>query len=587
MSTYDLLLKGGVIIDGLRTPRYTADVGIARGRIAQIGGIAESEAARVIDARDLIVAPGFVDLHTHYDSQVFWDPYCTLSGWHGVTSVAIGNCGFGFAPVKPEHRERAMLTMERNEAVRATTMAAGMPWDWETYPEFLDSLERTPKGLNMLSYGSLNPLMSYVMGHEAAKARPATAEERACMRAILSEMMDVGACGFSAQLLGPNSIQRDYDGTPMITDTMSPDDLIAFAEVLREKGRGIIQVLGADQELTEKLCEVSGRPVIWNTLVLHADQHGLTYGYYKDKLRWLEDANRRGRRIFAQTVTAQNNYEFSLDEWNLFDTIPAWREITMGSTAERMRKMRDEDLRQAVRDSYKPQPLVGALTTAIPDVYIGEGFSDEVRSLEGMTVGELAERDNKHPVDVMLDVALVDDLKTMFVTPPQEIDMEAMREMANSPFALPGISDGGAHMKFLTMGRYPTEFLTYLVRENDIMDLEQAHWRLSGYPALAAGFTDRGFLREGAPADLIVYDYDALEVLPTERLYDFPGRRLAPGAESRGLPVHHRQRRDHLRERRMYWRDAGPVVARWPRGLIKNAVRRWICMDPRRSATPV
>ena len=522
MSTYDLLLKGGVVIDGLRTPRFTSDVAIADGRIAQIGGIAESEAARVIDARDLIVAPGFVDLHTHYDSQVFWDPYCTLSGWHGVTSVAIGNCGFGFAPVKPEHRERAMLTMERNEAVRVKTMAAGMPWDWETYPEFLDSLERTPKGLNMLSYGSLNPLMAYVMGHQTAKERPANAEERVAMCAMLGEMMDVGACGFSAQLLGPTSIQRDYDGTPMITDTMSPDDLIAFAEVLREKGRGIIQVLGADQELTEKLCEVSGRPVIWNTLVLHADQHGLTYGYYKDKLRWLEDANRRGRRIFAQTVTAQNNYEFSLDEWNLFDTIPAWREITMGSTAERMRKMRDEDLRQAVRDSYKPQPLVGALTTAIPDVYIGEGFSDEVRSLEGMTVGELAERDNKHPVDVMLDVALVDDLKTMFVTPPQEIDMEAMREMANSPFALPGISDGGAHMKFLTMGRYPTEFLTHLVRENDIMDLEQAHWRLSGYPALAAGFKDRGFLREGAPADLNVYDYDALEVLPTERLYDFP-----------------------------------------------------------------
>ena len=522
MPTYDLLLKGGVVIDGLRTPRYTADVAIAGGRIAQIGSFAESEAARVIDAQDLIVAPGFVDLHTHYDSQVFWDPYCTLSGWHGVTSVAIGNCGFGFAPVKPEHRQRAMLTMERNEAVRATTMAAGMPWDWETYPEYLDSLERTPKGLNMLSYASLNPLIAYVMGHEAAKERQATAEELARMCAILGEMMDAGACGFSAQLLGPNSIQRDYDGTPMITDLMSHDYLFAFAEVLREKGRGIIQLLGAGEELTEKLCEVSGRPVIWNTLVLHADQHGLTYGYYKDKLRWLEDANRRGRRIFAQTVTAQNNYEFSLDEWNLFDTIPAWREITIGSTEERMRKMRDPELRDKVRDSYSPRPLVGALTTAIPDVYIGEGFSDEVRALEGMTVGEVARRDNKHPVDVMLDLSLADNLKTMFVTPPQEIDMEAMREMANSPFALPGISDGGAHMKFLTMGRYPTEFLTDLVRENDIMDLEQAHWRLSAYPALAAGFTDRGVLREGAPADVNVYDYDALEVLPTERLYDFP-----------------------------------------------------------------
>ena len=521
MPRYDLLLKGGVILDGARTPRFTGDVAIADGRIAGIGRIAEREAARVFDARELIVAPGFVDLHTHYDSQVFWDPYCTLSGWHGVTSVVIGNCGFGFAPVKPEHRERAMLTMERNEAVRMSTMAAGMPWDWETYPEFLDSIERTPKGLNMLSYVGLNPLMSYVMGQEAAKERPATDEERAEMCRLLSEALDAGGCGISAQRLGPKTVQRDYDGTAMITDTMSPDDLLAFAGVLREKGRGIIQLLGEEPELTERLCEVSGRPVIWNAVVLTADQHGVTHGRYKDLLKWFDEANRRGNRIFGQTVTAQNNYEFSLDHWNLFDTISAWRNMTLGTPEERMRKMRDPDLRKALRDGYRPGPL-GSLTNAIPDLTIGESFSEETRSLEGLTVGEVAELQNKHVIDVMLDTALAGDLRTQFITPPQQIDMEAMRELANSPFSLPGISDGGAHMKFMTTGRYPTEFLTYLVRENDIMDLEQAHWRLSGYPAMAAGFTDRGVLREGAPADLIVYDYDGLNLLPTERLHDFP-----------------------------------------------------------------
>ena len=538
MPRYDLLLKGGVILDGARTPRFTGDVAIADGRIAGIGRIAEREAARVFDARELIVAPGFVDLHTHYDSQVFWDPYCTLSGWHGVTSVVIGNCGFGFAPVKPEHRERAMLTMERNEAVRMSTMAAGMPWDWETYPEFLDSIERTPKGLNMLSYVGLNPLMSYVMGQEAAKERPATDEERAEMCRLLSEALDAGGCGISAQRLGPKTVQRDYDGTAMITDTMSPDDLLAFAGVLREKGRGIIQLLGEEPELTEQLCEVSGRPVIWNAVVLTADQHGITHGRYKDLLKWFDEANRRGNRIFGQTVTAQNNYEFSLDHWNLFDTISAWRNMTLGTVEERMRKMRDPELRKALRDGYRPGPL-GSLTNAIPDLTIGESFSEETRSLEGLTVGEVAESQNKHVIDVMLDTALADGLRTQFITPPQQIDMEAMRELANSPFCLPGISDGGAHMKFMTTGRYPTEFLTYLVRENDIMDLEQAHWRLSGYPALAAGFTDRGVLREGAPADLIVYDYDGLNLLPTERLHDFPAGdwRLSQKAEGYRLTV--------------------------------------------------
>ena len=538
MPRYDLLLKGGVILDGARTPRFTGDVAIADGRIAGIGRIAEREAARVFDARELIVAPGFVDLHTHYDSQVFWDPYCTLSGWHGVTSVVIGNCGFGFAPVKPEHRERAMLTMERNEAVRMSTMAAGMPWDWETYPEFLDSIERTPKGLNMLSYVGLNPLMSYVMGQEAAKERPATDEERAEMCRLLSEALDAGGCGISAQRLGPKTVQRDYDGTAMITDTMSPDDLLAFAGVLREKGRGIIQLLGEEPELTERLCEVSGRPVIWNAVVLTADQHGVTHGRYKDLLKWFDEANRRGNRIFGQTVTAQNNYEFSLDHWNLFDTISAWRNMTLGTVEERMRKMRDPELRKALRDGYRPGPL-GSLTNAIPDLTIGESFSAETRSLEGLTVGEVAESQNKHVLDVMLDTALADGLRTQFITPPQQIDMEAMRELANSPFSLPGISDGGAHMKFMTTGRYPTEFLTYLVRENDIMDLEQAHWRLSGYPAMAAGFTDRGVLREGAPADLIVYDYDGLNLLPTERLHDFPAGdwRLSQKAEGYRLTV--------------------------------------------------
>ena len=523
MPEYDLVIAGGTVIDGLRTPRFTADVAIQGGRIAAIGSVARSDAARVIDARGQIVCPGFVDLHTHYDSQVFWDPYCTISGWHGVTSVVIGNCGFGFAPVKPADRMRSMLTMERNEAVRATTMAAGMPWDWETYPEFLDSLERTPKGLNLLSYVGLNPLMTYVMGLDAAKSRGATASERAEMARLLAEALDAGGCGFSAQLLGPSSVQRDFDGTPMITDTMSHDDLVFFAGVLREKRRGFIQVIGADPALTEKLCAASGRPVVWNALVLAADQHGNTYGQYRDVIRWIDDANARGHRIFAQALTCQNNYEFALDEWNLFDSIPAWRAVTMGTPAERAAKMRDPALRAALKASFNPkQTMVGATVTAIPELVVAEVGRRELEEHVGFSIAELAAKSGAHPIDAMLDLALADDLRTRFVTPPQQIDMAAMREVVNSAFALPGVSDGGAHMKFVTLGRYPTEFLSLLVRDHQLMDLEQAHWRLSAYPALAAGIRDRGFLREGAPADVLVYDLERLRVLPTERLHDFP-----------------------------------------------------------------
>ena len=530
MARYDLLLKGGTVIDGQRTPRYTGDIAIADGRIAQMGNVAELEAERVFNAKDLIVAPGFIDLHTHFDSQIFWDPYCTMSGWHGVTSVVIGNCGFGFAPVQPEDRERAMLTLERNEAIRATTMAAGMPWDWVTYPEFLDSLERTPKGVNVLSYMGLAPIMTSVMG-EQGKGRAATAEEQQKMGALLSEALDAGACGFSAQMLGADSVQRDYDGTPMITDIMAPDDLLFFAEVLREKGRGFVQVLGSDFDLFEKVAEVSGRPLIWNTLEFAADQHGNTYGYWKDMLKWLEGCNERGNRIFGHAVTCNIETQFSFEDWNLYDGNPNWRAVTLGSISERIENMRDKDLRQALIDDFdhkcekvkaKPDHMAGAYLSSICNTVVAEGKTPAGKELEGYTIGEIAARDNKHPIDTMLDIALSENLETVFQRIPKETDMDIMEEVINAPFTLPGLSDGGAHMKFLTTGRYPTDFIGRLVRDNNLMDLEQAHWRLSGYSAMAAGFTDRGLLREGAPADIVVYDYDELDSLPPERLHDFP-----------------------------------------------------------------
>ena len=185
MADFDIQIKGGTVVDGTRVPRYRADVWIKEGRIAQIGGRAPGFAKKVIDADGLIVAPGFVDLHTHYDAQIRWDPYCTISGWHGVTSVVLGNCGFGFAPVKPDFRERSMLTMTRTEAIPYDSMKHGLNWDWETIPEYLDSLDRAPKGVNCIQYMPTASLMTYVMGLEAAKTRPATEDERAEMRRLL------------------------------------------------------------------------------------------------------------------------------------------------------------------------------------------------------------------------------------------------------------------------------------------------------------------------------------------------------------------------------------------------------------------
>ncbi|MCY4392768.1 MAG: amidohydrolase family protein [Chloroflexi bacterium] len=523
MPEFDTVIKGGTVFDGQRTPRFNGDIGIKDGKVAAIGGkIHTSDAGKVIDASGLNVAPGFIDLHTHYDSQIFWDPYCSISGWHGVTSVAIGNCGFGFAPCKPEDQDRAMLTMSRNEAVPLESMQEGMPWDWETYPEFLDSLDRVPKGVNVLSYMPLNPLMMYVMGLEAAKGRPANDDEMAEMRRLMIEGLEAGGCGWSGQF-GDNDVQRDYDGTLMITNLMKEQDLVSFARVLREVGRGFIQCIGASRELTETLADESGRPVIYNVLAVAMDQHGVAMPQYKDTMQWLDDCNARGTRVFGQALTSENNFQFTFEEWNLFDTSPVWREMTLGTVPERAAKLADPERRAAARDEYDDSERTGqGVVFSMDDLIIGEVHKPELEEYTGLTVAEAAEKRGVHVIDAMLDIALEDDMKALFVTSPRPYDMAAMSEMANSAFALPGVSDGGAHTKFITLGRYPTEFLALLVRDNEVMDLEQAHWRLSAYPALAAGFRDRGTIREGAPADIVIYDLENLEMGETEKAYDYP-----------------------------------------------------------------
>ena len=272
MADLDLHIKGGTVVDGTRVPRYRADVWIKDGKIAQVGGRAPGFAKRTIDADGMIVAPGFVDLHTHYDAQIRWDPYCTISGWHGVTSVVLGNCGFGFVPVKPDFRERSMLTMTRTEAIPYESMKVGMKWDWETIPQYLDSLDRIAKGVNVIQYLPTSSLLTYVMGLEAAKTRAATDDERAQMRALLAEGMDAGLGGFSVQRLGPDSTQADFDGSPMVTDTMCDEDILNLARVLRERDEGFVQITQAtghikdDLAFLERLAAEANRPILHNAI---------------------------------------------------------------------------------------------------------------------------------------------------------------------------------------------------------------------------------------------------------------------------------------------------------------------------------
>jgi len=533
MADFDIQIKGGTIVDGTRVPRYRGDVWIREGKIAQLGGRAPGFAKKVIDAEGLIVAPGFVDLHTHYDAQIRWDPYCTISGWHGVTSVVLGNCGFGFAPVKPEFRDRSMLTMTRTEAIPYESMKRGLPWDWETIPQYLDSLDRAPKGVNCIQYMPTASLMTYVMGLEAAKTRPATEEERAEMRRLLHEGLDAGLCGFSLQRLGKNSNQTDYDGSPMVTDLMCDEDILNLARVLRERDEGFIEITQAtsrikdDLAFVEKLAAAAQRPVLHNAIVATRKDPMV----HQKSLRWLERMRSQGLPIFGQTGTHRTGFAFTLEHWKLYDSSRYWKEMTTGTKEEKLRKMQDPRLREGAKSQQSNRKLeivqagVGGRIPSLIVQWVND--QPELEKYVGKSIGQIAEEEGKHPVDVMLDLSIATDLKAEFLGPNKGFNAEYTAEMINnSPYTFPGVSDGGAHTKFFSGGAFTTDFMCWMVRDEQRVTLEEAHFRLSALPAHAAGFRDRGVLREGSWADVIVYDLNGLGIEPDwigEIAHDFPG----------------------------------------------------------------
>ncbi len=521
---HDLVIKDGLVFDGTGAPRVRGDVAIDDGAISAIGRVDASGADRVIDAKGMHVAPGFVDLHTHYDAQVFWDPYCTLSGWHGVTSVAIGNCGFGFAPVQPDERDYAMRSMTRVEAIPYESMRQGMPWDWVTFPEYLDSLERTPKAVNILPYVPVGPMLVEVLGLADAKAgRLPTDAEHDRLAAMLHQSMEAGGCGWSAQRLpptGPAAVQRDWDGTPMPTDMMNDETCLVFARVLAERNQGVQQLtlttddVRHDMAHLEEVAAVSGRPLLHNVVQAFESRPHV----HRRAIEWLERCRERGIPVYGQGVTTDAGFTFTFEDWNLYDDAEPWMEATTGTITERLAKLGDPGRRAALRDN-----LPSIATAPLESVTVLSPRTPETEPYREMSVRQVADATGKHPVDAMLDIAVADDLKTLFFTAPPQGDSDLLREVVQYPHMLFGVSDGGAHTKFLTAGRYPTETLATQVRDNEWITYEEAHRRLSGLPAQLAGFQDRGLLRLGGPADVVVYDPENLAVGPNEVVEDLPG----------------------------------------------------------------
>ncbi len=512
---YDLVIRGGRIVDGTRMPAFNGDIAVKDGLVAEIGNV-RGTGRQEIDARGLIVAPGFIDVHTHYDAQLNWDPYASQSCWHGITSIVISACGFGFAPCRPEDRERAMRRMTRVEAIPYAAMKEGMRWDWVSQRDYLESLERAGIGVNVATYIPQSPIRAWVLGEEDSRREKVTAEELEQMKELVRDGYRAGALGLSTDL---NLIDRDYDGSMLPSLIASAEETEALIAVAREFNVGSIEVtpqslhLGPEEALMlERWAELSGRPVYYNAIL---QVHHLP-GQWKEALVRLEDMNKR-HRIFALGNAHRIESLFNLIEYNLFDDMPEWNKALACPMEERLANLKNPAVRARLQhdlDHHKNRLWAGNWERM-------KIFDSEQAQFKGRYVGEIARDMGIPPLHAFCEIALGEGLRTMFLIEDlNNTEDDAVGEIMSHPFVVPGLSDGGAHTQFLCLGKYPTVMLTKWVRDEGVLSLEEAHWRLSYMSAAAIGLEGIGTLQVGMPADIVVYDLEKLEVTPKEPVFE-------------------------------------------------------------------
>ena len=528
MPEYDLVIRGGTIVDGTGIPRFKADLAVKDGRVIKISGRIASGGGKEIDASGCMVAPGAIDLHTHYDAQLNWDPYASLSGWHGVTSLTIGECGFGFAPTRAEDRELNMRMMNRIEAIPLESMRKGLRWDWETFPEYLDSLERQGLGVNIGSLFPYSPMRGYVLGMmEARKRTSVTDAELNQMKQLLHQAMTAGAFGFS---LDKNREDRPEDGSFLPSHVASDQEFHALAEVLGGFGVGHIGMtmgfgMTPDErkgvrQLMKDMARISGRPM--HVTALQDD----------DDPTWFQGCRAEGLPMVLARQCPPVGIEFKLSEFNLYDYLPNWVQPLVGTAEERMIKLGDPANRAAMRADVKRSAELGggrgiANRTDYNHVKVLEVAEQRNHQYEGKTIAELGKMMGKDPLDAWFDLAIDEALETQFEIPPNETP-EDMRELAadiSNPFAHISASDGGAHTRFLTMAAWPVYWLAHWIRDEELMTLEEAHYKMSALPAWLSDFKNRGTLRVGDWADIMIYNMDELGYVYERPVYDtdFPG----------------------------------------------------------------
>ncbi len=555
----DLSISGGLVVDGTGAPPVVADLGIRDGRIVAMGN-APMQAATTIDAAGRVVCPGFIDVHTHYDAQVLWDRRLSISPWHGVTTVVMGNCGFGLAPARKEHRSLLVRTLERVEGMSVEALEAGLGEDWgfESFPEYLDVIERRGTEINVAVLLGHTPLRLYVLG-ESATERAATPAELAEMRRLVADALRAGALGLATSKLQSHV---GFEGRPVPSRAADFEELRTLAGALKEAGGGMLQTTlgpGLLLDQLEQLALETGARISWAALLA-----GAAFGKSSHQEQWAHSRRliEQGLPIVPQVSPRPLNFEFQFEQPTVLEAMTFFKPVAASDRDGKRRLYADADFRARFRERF--DGAWPSLRRAFDMMTIVE-YAPR-RALEERLVVDVAREQRVHPVDLMLDMALASDLAARFRIPLANHDEDEVAALLRDPDMVVGLSDAGAHASQLCDACQATHLLGHWVRDKGTLTIESAVRMLTSRPAEVFGIRDRGRLATGLHADVVIFDPDTVAAGPLKRVYDMPAGapRLvseAIGIEAvivNGVVV------------RQHGRDVLPDAARGPGRLLRH-----------------
>ena len=526
---HDLIIDNATIYDGLGSAPKRGSVAVANGRIAEVGKVT-GEARERINAEGLALMPGIIDTHTHYDAQITWDPFASPSPALGVTTIVMGNCGFTIAPCRPPDRDLTMRNLTHVEGMSLDALRAGIDWGFESFPDYVGMLEKKGVGPNVACFVGHSSVRTFVLRGDAAK-RAATADEVAQMRRIVIEAMEAGACGFSTT----RSYQHNGEaGIPMPSRLADEQEMLALSGALREGGKGLLMMTKASDTpipWIESLAAAADRPYLVAAL-LHSN---LTPEASFEDLEHIAGARSRGQRLVGAVSACPLNFEFTLHEPYVFEGLAAWQPLMKMDEPQVKKTLADKAFRQRLKQELTVRSK-RMFTSEWDKAYVALVADPAHAAWEGQSIEALAKKQNTHAVDFMLDLALAENLDTLFTATLLNSDEDAVGKMIHDPNALVSLSDAGAHLTFLCDAGFGLHFLGHWVRERKLMPLEHAVKKLTSEPAALFGIRERAAIKTGNWADLLLFDPLTVGRAPSRRVHDLPAG--ASRIHTPGIGVH-------------------------------------------------